>query len=499
MIAQQVGAAPGQQDSVGCLLIIAGYDDISPALRLVTEQAVSHINASPELGDFFELRLVGLGGRPAPDASREKAVARLAAALTQPKRSVGRYYFALVIADRSASLVARLLEECAKHPVIAQLPIRYRGLASVEDRLPGSEQPEQGGEDDPDGILVAPTGIWHQAELVHEVQQFTRELLQDFASAPEAGLTSAQLGQLRPDAGDDTAERASLQPPLDELTPMPADRVPQHDLPALPSESTDVVPLHNPPALPSESTDVVPLRRELAPSMSPALQSPARGLPGIRHPGRVRHLWRPARRAARVARDSEQAHSRDRQPRPARLVFLALVGDECMYDLANWRRGRSVLLEIDDKLAAADPVGYQVRALRRAGDEGMTELREPGRLARRDIGRPAAILDFPRVLNLVRSAVKRQNMPHEPDGAAVPRATVVFFAAAAPLADAVTTGIYRQLAGEAAVTWIVPERLSDLLSGRFEERGVRKIPDHPAVADEVVSHLSDGENRDEDE
>ena len=26
-----------------------------------------------------------------------------------------------------------------------------------------------------------------------------------------------------------------------------------------------------------------------------------------------------------------------------------------MYDLANWRRGRSVLLEIDDKLATADP------------------------------------------------------------------------------------------------------------------------------------------------
>jgi hypothetical protein len=83
-------------------------------------------------------------------------------------------------------------------------------------------------------------------------------------------------------------------------------------------------------------------------------------------------------------------------------------------------------------------------------------------------------------------------------GSAAPRAAVVFFAAAAPLADAVTTGIYGQFAGEAAVTWIVPERLSDLLSPRFEERGARKIPDHPAVADEVIGHLSSGESRDED-
>jgi hypothetical protein len=223
-------------------------------------------------------------------------------------------------------------------------------------------------------------------------------------------------------------------------------------------------------------------------------------LPGLRlDAGRVRSRWRSAPHGARRTDDSGQARDGGWQLRPPALVFLALVGDEGMNDLAHWRRGRSVLLEIDGKLAVADPAGYRVRALRRAGDAGVTEPQEPGQLSRSDIGRPAAILDFPRVLNLVRNAVKRQLTVPQTGAAAAPQATVVFFAAAAPLADAVTTTIYRQLAGEAAVTWIVPEKLSDLLSTRFAHGGARKLDDHPAVADEVIGHLSTGESREEDE
>ena len=221
------------------------------------------------------MRLVGLGGRPAPDASRDEAVARLAATLTRPSGSADRYYFALVVADRSAALVGRLLEECGEHPVITQLPIRCRGLASLEDRLPGPEQPEQperDGEDDPDGILVAPTGMWCRAGLVHEVQQFARELLQDFASAPEAGLTSAQLGRLRPDAGDDIAERPSPQPPLDELTPVPADRDTPQDSPA--AASTDVVP-----CITSRVATGIDRRRTVAPRAGTVHAAPA-AVPG---------------------------------------------------------------------------------------------------------------------------------------------------------------------------------------------------------------------------
>ena len=109
------------------------------------------------------------------------------------------------------------------------------------------------------------------------------------------------------------------------------------------------------------------------------------------------------------------------------LVFLALVGDEGMGDRAAWRRGRAVLLEIDDKLARR--AAYRVRALRSAGDAGMTEPREAGHLARRDIGRPARILDFPRVLNIVRNAVKREATFARGRDVPARRPTVVFFAA----------------------------------------------------------------------
>ena len=485
MTANDVGFLPSEQDSVGCLLVIAGYDDISAALRLVTEQAISHINVSPELGDFFEVRFVGLGRRQAPDEALDEVAARAAAALTRPTGSAERHYFALMLADRSAALVARMLDECGQHAVIGRLPIRYRGLASVEDRLPGQADPERPGLTGEaseimaagvDGIVVASAGAWRRAGLVYQVEQFARELLHDFASAAEAGLTGAQLGRLRLDAREDTTELRSPGPLIDELTPVPADQATQP----------------GPSLLPMATANRELARRAAAPQASYPLPSPARRLlPGGRLDAwRVGRLWSPARLAAGGTPAGEHAPDAERQPRVPALVVLALVGDEGRHDLGSWRRGRSVLLEIDEKLAAADPGRYLVRALRRAGDAGMTEPLEPGRLTRHHIGRPALILNFPRVLNLIRSAVEQQRAP---------QATVVLFAAAAPLADAVTMATYRQLADETAINWIVPERVADLLSPRFKEGGARKIDDRAAVADEIVAHLSSGESHERDE
>jgi hypothetical protein len=488
MTADEAGTRPSEQDSVGCLLVVAGYDDISPALRAVTEEAVSRINVSPELGDFFEVRFVGLGPRPARDGDRSAAVARLAAALTRPTGPAARHYFALLAADRSAAVVAQLLGECGAHPVVGRLPIRYRGLASVEDRLPAPQEPSQRdetGEGRFADILVAATGAWRRPGLVHEAQRFARELLPDFASGTEAGLTVAQLGQLQPDAGDDLGELP--WPRRDELSPAPEHPGMRNYLPALPGAPLSPV-----------SVAVAAPRGELAPSPAPLWPaSPSPGpRPGLwREAGRVRELLRPVRLGARGT--TRAAYERERQAPPSMLVFLALVGDEGMGDWATWRRGQSVLLEIDGKLARR--AAYRVRALRSAGDAGMTEPREAGHLVRRDIGRPARILDFPRVLNIVRTAVKREVTLSGARGAPAMRPVVVFFAADAPFADAVTTGIYTELTNEAGVAWIVPERLGALLSTRFEEGGARRFDDHPAVADELISQLPAGETRDQDE
>jgi hypothetical protein len=101
-------------------------------------------------------------------------------------------------------------------------------------------------------------------------------------------------------------------------------------------------------------------------------------------------------------------------------------------------------------------------------------------------------------LNIVRTAVKREATFARVRGAPALRPAVVFFAADAPFADAVTTGIYGELTSEAAVTWIVPERLGALWSTRFTAGGARKLDDHPDVADEVISQLFTGESRDLD-
>ena len=65
----------------------------------------------------------------------------------------------------------------------------------------------------------------------------------------------------------------------------------------------------------------------------------------------------------------------------------------------------------------------------------------------------------------------------------------MFFAAEVPPADAITAGIYRELASTARIIWIVPGQLNDLMSPAFTHGGARILPDHRAIASEVVSLL----------
>jgi hypothetical protein len=62
----------------------------------------------------------------------------------------------------------------------------------------------------------------------------------------------------------------------------------------------------------------------------------------------------------------------------------------------------------------------------------------------------------------------------------------VFFAVDPPLADAITTEEYEQLARQASVTWVVPERSAGLMSPVFAGDDARVLTDHRWVTDEVV-------------
>jgi hypothetical protein len=173
-----------EPDTEGCLLLVAGYSGGALGLAAVTADAARQIVASPALGDFFDVRVADLGPPPVPPANdtnpagtsaEDVAVADSIAAdfiadeLTKPEAIAGRNYFALVIADRSAQAAERLLAVCDVHPVIGRLPLRRRALA-----IPGDPDPGR------------------------ELRRYADELLSDFASGNEPGLTPHQLSQLRP-------------------------------------------------------------------------------------------------------------------------------------------------------------------------------------------------------------------------------------------------------------------------------------------------------------
>jgi hypothetical protein len=173
-----------EPDTEGCLLLVAGYAGGALGLAAVTADAARRIMASPALGDFFDVRVADLGPPPVPSAndtnpagtSAEDVTAAdsiaadfIADEFTKPEAIAGRNYFALVIADRSAQAAERLLAVCDVHPVIGRLPLRRRALA-----IPGGPDPGR------------------------ELRRYADELLSDFASGNEPGLTPHQLSQLRP-------------------------------------------------------------------------------------------------------------------------------------------------------------------------------------------------------------------------------------------------------------------------------------------------------------
>lgn len=168
------------------------------------------------------------------------------------------------------------------------------------------------------------------------------------------------------------------------------------------------------------------------------------------------------------------------------LVFLFLADDERSDGHATWRRGRSVLLGVDKKIAAAPGIGYKVRALPGRRSAALSAPREAGRLSRRAMRRAADGVDFPRALAAARDAVRRDVAALGLAGLQVTRPEIVFFAVAPPPADGVTAAEYRSLAREASITWVVPEHSAALMPPAFAAGVTRILTDHYAIADEVA-------------
>jgi hypothetical protein len=432
-------SAEPEQDSEGCLFIIASYSDLASTVGPLAAEAAKRIMMSPTLGDFIELRFSDIGPRPERAGSTGHAAAVLMDELIHPTGDMGRNYFALVIADTSAATAERLLSDCAAATETAGLPVRLRGIASLEDRRPAPES-DQAAE-----IVVSPAGSWSRDAFVDELRSCAEELLVYFATGYDPGLSRNELVLLR--SGNEE----------DEVVPTPDILTPQ-------------VVVADPPdsRVPEE---VVYVAEE--PSREPEQPSP---------PRRSKAHWRPVVRWRRG--HEAEPETGVEEPRISRLVYLIIISDD-----ATWHRSRSILLDVDKKIAAMPLFASKVRMLQITQDGIRGALHPAGQLSRGDIRLPAGDPDFATVVGTIRTMLRTDRAAIQP--AAWP--AVIFFAADPPLADTVAVEAYQELAKDTSIIWVVSRESVDLVAPVFTEAAATLLlVSHQEVGDEIATLLTSG-------
>ena len=474
------GNLPQDGDSEGCLCIVASYSDLAPAVGPLVAEAARRIMMSPALGDFIELRFTGIGPRPGPAGTHSDAAAAiLVDQLMHPTSGVGRNYFALVITDASATTAEELLNDCAAVPAVASLPILFRGIASTEDRpmTPGTGQAME--------MVVPATGSWSQDAFVDGLRNYGEELLRYFATGHKPALTPDELDLLRsknenrtpqPSGSVGDEPGASLEPERDTVAQ-------SRDMPAPDVLTPQITPTVIDQPSHASSQQSPSAREEPSGTPKPTL------LPLPAQAPRPRRLWRPLARS----RDGQEAESEagTGDARTGGLVYLIIVGDDISADHSAWHKGRSVLLDMDAKIAVAPLFAFKVRALGVGQDSVRGKLREAGQLSRRDIKQPVTDSDFASVLGSIRTMLKIDRATIQTTDAPMAWPAVVFFATDPPLADSATADMYRELAREASIIWIVPRDSADLMAPVFTEaQDTLLLVYHQEVAGEIASLLT---------
>lgn len=491
---------PPDPDAEGCLCLVASYVNAAPLLQRVTMEAANRIMMSPAAGDFIELRFADLGPQPGLAGERSRAVQRIITEMMSPRFISGRNYFALVVIDRSAAVVEQVLSGCAATASLAALRVRFLGIASVDDRSLDDRGPtsESGPSWD---IVTSPSGAWRrESDLIDLLRRQGDNLLRYFATRKEPGLSPDELADLKgryerysaseSDSGASASETsmrdAGPGPDLLAAGPVSApDRGTQQGARHKKPEPEDRQP-RDPQADEDERTTGEELESEEEP--------PVEGEPA-RRPSRILSRWLPEVRWRLRQREQDQEDGGDMlsaEPDTRALVYLLITGADAFSD-RTWNRSRTALLEVDRKIAATPGITCQVRALHGDEDALRGELREAGRLTRRDVKHPVADVDFAVLLERIRAVLRRDRALTSASGGAAVRSAVVFFTPDPPLADTVTAEVFAELSREAYVTWVVPRESEGLVAPALREvPGAHVLTDYQAVANEVIGQLNGG-------
>jgi hypothetical protein len=185
-------------DSSGCLLVIGAYTQNRGQLDAVVAAARDRILMSPSLGDFFELRFVDMGSRPGTPDDDAAGVARLVFELTSRPGTVARNFSALLFIDQSAVAVERVLREFGANSVLSELNVRFRGIARNDDRTPPADGRTPG---TGPRTVISPKGERLTTDdLDREVARYAEDLLADFGTGGEQGLSARRLDELGAEA-----------------------------------------------------------------------------------------------------------------------------------------------------------------------------------------------------------------------------------------------------------------------------------------------------------
>jgi hypothetical protein len=491
--------AVGDDDTEGCLCVVAGYASKNGLIGAVTAEAAQRVMMSPALGDYLQLWYVDLGPRPGPDADRTNPVRRIAAALMTVQEMAGRNHFALIVIAKAATTIEGLLSSCAAEPFLASLRMRCTGIASSDDRDAGGDRAD---------ITTSPTGSWRsESELIDALHQRCEELPRYFAGRREPGLTRTEVAALRQARADraagrddqdnsaDTADADQVEIPVPDILgeasePAEAepDEVPVPDVPGKASEGADANPSSAATATVgvADSADSADSASAGSQTGSPAASKAARWLPRI-----------PLRRRKRAAAAEDPGDVPEEQsPTAMGLAYLLMVSDRdpTADPGLGLDRLQAALLDVDRRLATQPDCDYQIRVFQ--GNDGRihSEPRTADRTVRRAMKRSIWTEDFSAVLKVIRGSL-RQDIESVQSlatakGLTLAPPVIIIFTADPPMAELGAAAVLGDIATEARIVWVVPRRLEGLVSPAFsEEHGVVVLGEHLAVADDILDLL----------
>ena len=216
-------ATVADDDTEGCLCLVAGYASTNGLIARVTAAAGQQVMLSPALGDFLQLRYVDLGLRPSPDGDLYHPVRRIAADLMTVQETAGRTHFALIVIAKAATTIEGLLRGCAAEPFLASLRMRCTGIASFDDRDEGEGLAD---------ITTAPDGSWRsERDLIDALHQRCADLPRDFAARGDAGMTRTEVAVLRQDQSESALREAEPRAAADGDAPDSITAAPPHATP----------------------------------------------------------------------------------------------------------------------------------------------------------------------------------------------------------------------------------------------------------------------------